>query len=183
MTAQPIAAPSDRPGVHSAQHGTDHADIDKTWFQYARIALEWLNPVQRLDATDWVRGVVDRAVAANVDALAFDFACGGYALFDQSVADKDRHIGESDIIRLLDEEIHERGLRLILMNMGAHGNSYASDEHKSWRAVDANGHAAMGLLSYAMCLNSPYGNFLVQELAGFSRATGSTACTSKACTD
>ena len=101
-----------------------------------------------------------------MDALAFDFACGGYALFDQSVADKDRHIGESDIIRLLDEEIHERGLRLILMNMGAHGNSYASDEHKSWRAVNANGHAAMGLLSYAMCLNSPYGNFLVQELRG-----------------
>ena len=166
VTVQLGEASSERYGLHSTGRGAGQASTDKSWLQYARIALEWLNPAQHLNATDWVRGVVDRAVAANVDALAFDFACGGYALFDESVADRDRHIGDSDVIRLLDQEIHDRGLRFILMNMGAHGNSYASDEHKSWRVVGPDGHAAMGLLSYAMCLNSPYGNFLVQEMRG-----------------
>ena len=129
---------------------------DASWLQNARLTLEWLHPKRGLDVPSWVREVVERAQAVNIEALAFDFAHGGYAVFNDAVAAKDRHIGSADVIALLDEELHGRGMRLVLMNMGAHCNSYASDEYHSWRVRDPAGEPTVGLRSYAMCLNSPY---------------------------
>ena len=40
----------------------------------------------------------------NIDSLAFDFAHGGYAVFNDAVAAKDQHIGSADVIALLDQE-------------------------------------------------------------------------------
>ncbi len=142
------------------------ADGDRSWLQNARLTLEWLHPKRGLDAPTWAREVVERAQAVNIDSLAFDFAHGGYAVFNDAVAAKDRHIGSADVIALLDEELHGRGMRLILMNMGAHCNSYASDEYHSWRVRDPAGEPTVGLRSYAMCLNSPYSGFLLQEIRG-----------------
>jgi hypothetical protein len=133
-------------------------------FPYARIALEWLNPRSDLDPRDWVPEVVQRAKSVGIDTLAFDFYHGGYSLFPGSVAPRDGHSGGVDVIGLLDETLHEEGMNFVLMNMGAHCNSYASDEYSSWHARDAEGRSMPGILSKFMCLNSPYGAYLLRDL-------------------
>ncbi len=147
--------------VGSASAG---ADPSTTWLPFSRVALEWLNPVDGLDVEAWVPGVVDRAQAAGIDTLAFDFWHGGYAVFNGSIAPKDRHVGDTDVLALLDRELHERGMRLVLMNMGGHCNSYAAAEHSSWQARDSEGRPRPGVQTSFMCLNSPYSSYLIQEL-------------------
>jgi hypothetical protein len=39
------------------------------------------------------------------------------------VAPKDDHVGNADLLALLDREVHKRGMYLVAMNMGAHANN------------------------------------------------------------
>lgn len=154
---------------------------EKNWYRFCRIALEWLNPRNDLEPAKWVEEVVERAHALNIDTLAFDFYHGGYAIFNGSVTPKDSHVGDADLLLLLDEEVHRRGMNLVAMNMGGHCASYYSEEHPEWRVQFASRHdgnfpaAAMveetpyglngGLYpAFNMCINSPYANALLQEL-------------------
>ena len=142
-------------------------DDDRSWLQNARLTLEWLHPKRGLDVPTWVQEVVERAQAVNIDSLAFDFAHGGYAVFNDAVAAKDQHIGSADVIALLDQELHRRDMRLILMNMGAHCNSYTSDEYQSWRVRDAAGEPTVGLRSYAMCVTARIRVFSSKRFAAY----------------
>ncbi len=96
-----------------------------TWHHYCRIMLEWLHPRPDLDPETWVDEVVDRAQHLQVDTLAFDFYHGGYAIFNGAAAPKDRHVGTADLLALLDRALHQRGMRLVIMNMGRHGGTPA----------------------------------------------------------
>lgn len=148
-TPTPIMKQSDRPDE---------------WYRYCRIMLEWLNPKRNLDPESWVPEVVERAQNLKVNALAFDFWHGGFAIFNGSVVPKDDHVGTNDILALLDREVHKRGMYLVAMNMGAHANNYAAEEYPGWRAVDAQGKPMPFAHGFLMCRNSPYGNLLFQEL-------------------
>jgi len=145
---------------------TDHGS--KEWLPYCRIMLEWLHPKRDLDPATWVEQVVARAEDLKVDALAFDFYHGGYAIFDGTVAPKDGHVGDADLLALLDEAVHRRGMRLVAMNMGQHCACYTAGEYPTWRMRDGDGkNPEPGFFpSYKMCLNTPYADFLLQELAG-----------------
>lgn len=129
--------------------------------------LEWLNPKRDLDPEAWVKEVVARAQNLNVNTLAFDFYHGGYAIFEGAVAPKDRHVGDADVLALLDQELHQRNMRLVVMNMGAHYAGYTSNEYPHWQSRDENGQFRSTFPSYRMCLNTPYANFLLQELTEF----------------
>lgn len=144
-------------------------DNSKEWFRFCRIALEWLNPKRDLEPEKWVVEVVERAKDLNINALAFDFYHGGYAIFNGAVAPKDRHVGDADILTFLDRELHKRDMKLIVMNMGSHCARFTAKEHPEWRCRNAQGeyYKICVDLDYAMCLNSPYSNFLLQELAEF----------------
>ena len=141
--------------------------LDGDWYRYCRIMLEWLHPKRDLDPEAWVEGVVERARSLNVDTLAFDFYHGGYAVFEGAVAPKDRHVGDADLLSLLDHAVHRRGMRLVVMNMGHHCACYTADEYPTWRLRDAEGkNPTPGFFpSQFMCLNTPYADFLLQELA------------------
>lgn len=144
------------------------ASHPQDWYRYCRIMLEWLHPKRALDPEPWVEEVVARAANLKVDTLLFDMYHGGYAVFDNAVAPKDRHIGQADVLALLDEAVHRRGMRFALMNMGAHAAHYTALEYPAWRERDATGSAETppGHVTPQMCLNSPYASFLRQELSG-----------------
>ncbi len=135
------------------------------WYRYCRIMLEWLHPQRGLDPETWVEEVVARAESLGVNALAFDIYHGGYAIFNGAVAPKDRHVGQSDVLSLLDRAVHKRGMYLVAMNMGQHAAAYTGEEYPAWRRRDADGNSVRDFTSYSMCLNTPYGNFLLQEFA------------------
>ena len=131
-------------------------DTPPDWYRFCRIMLEWLHPKRDLDPEAWVEQVVARAADLNVNALAFDLYHGGYAVFDGAVAEKVRHIGDADLLALLDRALHRRGMYLVVMNMGAHAAHYTSDEYPSWRKRDADAGAEPPPMhiSAEMCLNS-----------------------------
>ncbi len=137
-------------------------DADKGWIRYCRIMLEWLHPKRNLDPERWVQEVVSRAQALNVDTLLFDMYHGGYAVFDNAVAPKDRHIGACDMLALLDNAVHAQGMRLALMHMGAHAAHFTSLEYPAWRERDAGteSHVPPMHITAQMCLNSPYAGFV-----------------------
>jgi hypothetical protein len=139
---------------------------EKDWYRYCRIMLEWLHPARDLDPERWVEQVVARAASLNVNALAFDIYHGGYAIFNGAVAPKDRHVGEADVLSLLDRAVHERRMYLVAMNMGQHCAPYTAEEYPTWRRRDADGSPVKDVTSYSMCLNTPYADFLLQEFAG-----------------
>jgi len=142
---------------------------DNDWYKYCRICLEWLHPKRDLKPEIWVPEVVERAQGLNIDTLAFDFYHGGYAIFNNAVAPKDRHIGDADVLELLDRELHKRQMRLVAMNMGAHCARYASDEYPEWRLKDVEGNDMSWSpdLYFQMCVNTPYANLLLQEISEF----------------
>jgi hypothetical protein len=136
------------------------------WHRFARLCLEWLHPMRDLEPEPWIANVVERAHGLGIDALIFDLYHGGTAIFDGSVAAKDRHVGDADLLALLDREVHARDMRLLLMHMGGHCAPAISDEHPTWRVRDPDGgQTARFEQTPLMCLNSPYGNFMLQEFA------------------
>jgi hypothetical protein len=142
----------------------------KDWYRYCRIMLEWLHPKRDLDPATWVEEVVARAQDLKVNALAFDIYHGGHAIFKGSGADKDRHVGDADLLALLDEAVHKRGMYLVAMNMGGHCAAYTALEYPTWRELGPDGQPRPSFTTYQMCLNSPYADFLLQEFRGiFSR--------------
>ena len=82
-----------------------------------------------LNPEPWVEEVVSRALSLNIDTLAFDFYHGGYAIFNGAIAPKDRHVGDADLLALLDKALHKRGMRLVVMNMGHHCANYTAHEY------------------------------------------------------
>ena len=82
------------------------------WYRFCRIMLEWLHPKRGLDPEAWIKQVVDTAQSLNVNVLAFDIWHGGYAVFNGSIAPRDRHIGDADLFALLDREVHARAHRV-----------------------------------------------------------------------
>jgi len=138
----------------------------RDWFRFCRICLEWLHPRQDLDPEPWVRLVVERAQSLSIDTLAFDLYHGGHAVFDGSVAPKDRHIGDADLFALLDAELHRRGMHFVVMHMATHCNNYAGGEYPQWAQRDAQGNPVRWGASLMPCLNSPWTSFFMQELRG-----------------
>ncbi|MHB1485005.1 MAG: glycoside hydrolase family 10 protein [Saccharofermentanales bacterium] len=137
----------------------------KDWYKYNRIAMEWIYTKRGLDPEKWVPEMVEFAQSLNIDTLAFDLYHGGYALFNQAVAKKDTHIGDADILALLDREVHKRGMKLYLMQMGSHCANYMATEYPGWRVVNQKGDNVDFYPEYLMCLNTPYANLLLQEFA------------------
>ena len=129
--------------------------------------LEWTNPKRNLtlNPEKWIPEVVERTGRSQgVNALAFDFWHGGYAVFNGSMVPKDNHVGNSDLFALLDRELHKRGMYLGGDGYGAHANDYAAEEYPGWRQLDAQGNPIPFAHGFLMCLNSPYGGLLIQEL-------------------
>ncbi len=117
------------------------------------------------DPQRWVRDVVSRAQDANIDTLVFDLYYGGYAVFQGAVAPKDPRIGDADLLALLDHELHSRGMRFMLMHLGAHSANWAVTEFPTWRVRQPDGSDVPAFASYRVCLNTPFANMLMQEFA------------------
>ena len=136
------------------------------WFHLCRIALEWLHPIPGLDVEPWITEVVERAQRCNIDTLAFDIYHGGYAIFNNAVAAKDDHVGDTDLLALVDREVHKRGMRLVAMAMGHHCANYAKEQYDSMASWNVKGERGNPSNFGGICLNTGYGDYLIQEFRG-----------------
>jgi hypothetical protein len=128
------------------------------WTRRCRRFFTIFGPTERVTTESVDRRVRD-AVAADSDVVMCFVESDGYALWPSQVVERSR-IAEADPVRVLVERCHERGLRFVAEWMGCHCQSFHLRQHPSWMQRDLAGNPAA-----AMCLNSPYSDLLLEEVA------------------
>ena len=74
------------------------------WYKSARIHLEWLNPKIDLDVPKYISEMFDRVEKVNANTIAYLTDNGGYILYDGKSAPKDKHIGNYDLIGMIEKK-------------------------------------------------------------------------------
>lgn len=124
--------------------------------------MEWLNPIENLDAEKYVSDLLDRMEKVNADTITYVIDNGGYLLYNGKTAPKDSHIGDHDLIGMLVEEAHERGLKFVASFLGQQGRTYLSNRYPHWSQLDNCGNPKRWYNFTMLCPNSPFGAYYVE---------------------
>ncbi|MEK6646491.1 MAG: beta-galactosidase trimerization domain-containing protein [Candidatus Firestonebacteria bacterium] len=134
------------------------------WYKAARIHLEWLNPKIDLDVPKYVNEMLDSVEKVNANAIAYVIDNGGYILYDGKSAPKDKHIGNYDLIAMIEKEAHKRGLRFIAGFYGVHSKTYLCNEYPHWVQLDKEGKPTGWSNFLILCPNSPFGDYYPERI-------------------
>jgi hypothetical protein len=141
--------------------------VKDDWYKLCTISLEWLNPHMNYGPEDWQRYVdelLDRAQSIHIDTMAYTTDCGGYALWNSEMVERDRHVGGGDLFQLLDEGTRKRGMKFVASWLGLL-RRYPGVSYETWRVRDAQG--KLGKQNpdqlITMCPNSPCGTYTARE--------------------
>lgn len=134
------------------------------WILYCPTVFDWSIPDSTVDLDAYAEALLDRLVRARCGALAYVVDNGGYAIYDSRVMPKDPHVGDRDLLALLVEQTHMRGLKFVASWMNVHDQAYISRELKDWHQQTAAGESIVSLRN-APCLNSLAGDYFAAQFS------------------
>lgn len=140
---------------------------DQWWRSPLRLVTIELPPsnLKELSIKETVAKVAD--LGANV-VVAFALSyLGGRAYFQSSVAPHHPDLGDRDILKEIVENCRAKGLKVIAYVNCTWGDSATAREHPDWaqRKVDGQMQQEFGGASTAMCVNSPYKDYLLRVVS------------------
>jgi len=136
------------------------------WFKFCCPVLEWLNPYPDLDCEKYAETLIKNSKNAGANTIFYVIDCGGRPLFNGSLAPKDTHIGDFDLIEYLSRRLHEEGMKFVAAQLGAHTLSYIAKAHPDWCMRDAKGKVIYGPGCIPLlCPGSGFGDYVSEELA------------------
>ncbi len=133
---------------------------DGSWLHFPAINLEWINPWMSLDAPRYVDDLLDTMRETGSNALVYCYDSGGRPVYESSLAPKDSHVGQHDLMRLLRDGTRTRGQRLLVGFLGMN-NDYVADTHPGWRRRNRDG-SPVEWNFRLVCPNSPYADWLAR---------------------
>jgi hypothetical protein len=107
-----------------------------------------------------VRKKAATCVEDGADTLMCFVQDEGRALWRTDLVPIVPELDELDLVKVLAEEARANGLRFVAQFMGVHAQTHQMARHPSWLQRDA-----VGTPAAAMCLSSPFGRFLIQQVS------------------
>jgi hypothetical protein len=129
------------------------------WLRSATPLFTSLGPNAPLDRPA-IESRVSTAADVGADTLMCFVESDGYALWPSDTVRRSPRLADGlDAVAVLAEATHRHGLRFVPMWMGCHCQTLHIREHPSWLQRDAS-----GTPNASMCVNSPYGGSLLQQV-------------------
>lgn len=132
--------------------------MSESWTSRCRAYFTIFGPREPI-TFDSVQQRVQSAHAASCDVVMCFVESDGYALWPSNVVER-MGTAQLDPIQTLADECHASNKKFVAEWMGCHCQSLHVRQHPSWMQRDAAGNPAA-----AMCLNSPYADLLLEEVA------------------
>ena len=132
---------------------------DDRWYEFCTPHLQELNPKDDLDIESYVTDMVDRSEAIGSDTLIFMADEGGRAVYPSRLLPMSDHLNGVDLLGMIEERAHARGLRFGAGFLGIHANSHACGAHPDWIQRNGQDVPRPFYSAYLLCPNSPYGRY------------------------